>query len=588
MIFGKEIEFLNKMSERKLISAKDLYLSEFITSFEENLQPEEKTVFAAAAALVSNNISGGSICLTEDDVNEFVRNNKDLCGSVTSFDFQRIKDVLVKSSCCTENPESAVRPIVIFGNKIYFYKYWLYEDSFAAKTAEISKEKGRYSVYADKIGEFFCRLFNAENSEQHEAAKTAVKNRFSLITGGPGTGKTTIVAKILVGILTLFPEERIMLAAPTGKAAARMTDALKNALSGIREIPGAVSDEVFDKIGTLEGMTIHRMLEWKFGRFMRNSDNPVAAGIVIVDEAGMLDVVLFTSLLAALGKGTSLILLGDKDQLASVGAGNVLSDICSVAEKNLLPPKIVARLEKSYRFDADSGIGRLAKAINGQKSVREIVEICNAENDCGWVEIKNDRTIESIAEEAAENYRFLFRKESTPKEILEKINDFKVLCPSKEDSSGVLELNGKIESKLGRNSEEGLYDGMPVMITKNDYQNNLMNGDCGVILERNGRKSAYFMVGNSVKSFNISLLTSFETVYAMTIHKSQGSEYDSVLIVLPETEMQILTKEILYTAVTRAKKRIRIAAKESVLEYTLKKSAARNSGFENALKKLGE
>ena len=158
-----------------------------------------------------------------------------------------------------------------------------------------------------------------------------------------------------------------------------------------------------------------------------------------------------------------------------------------------------------------------------------------------------------------------------------------MLVPSKEDSFGVTELNRKIESELGRNSENGLYDGMPIMVTKNDYRNNLMNGDCGVILERNGRKSAYFIVGNSLKSFNISSLVSFETVYAMTIHKSQGSEYDSVLIVLPKTEMPILTKEILYTAVTRAKKEVKIAAKDGVLDYTLRRNAERNSGFEEAL-----
>ena len=134
---------------------------------------------------------------------------------------------------------------------------------------------------------------------------------------------------------------------------------------------------------------------------------------------------------------------------------------------------------------------------------------------------------------------------------------------------------------------DAFYNGRPIMITKNDYTNNLMNGDCGIILKRNGKTKAYFQ-NNSGSPFDISALPAFETVYAMTIHKSQGSEYDSVLVALPERELPMLTKELLYTAITRAKEKVEITAKESVLEYTLKNSAARNSGFEDALKKRRE
>lgn len=583
MILGKETEFLNKMAERKLVSEKALYLSEFLTQLEKNLLPEEKTVFAAAVSLISNKIAEGSLCLTEDDVEEFVKNNGDLCESVNFLGFQGIKEVLAKSSCCTENPGTEAKPLVVYGDKIYFYKYWLYENSFASKTAEISKESGRYVDFAGKIEEKFDKLFDAASSEQHEAAKTAVKNRFSLITGGPGTGKTTIVAKILVGISSLFPEERILLAAPTGKASARMTEALKEAVLKIREKSDAVQNGVLDKISRLEGTTIHRMLEWKFGRFSRNHENPLAADLVIIDEAGMLDITLFTSLLDALGKETSLILLGDKDQLASVGAGNVLADIYSAAEKNLLPQKIVAKLETSHR--SCPGIINLAKAVNEQKKVKEVIEVCNSENECGWVEIQNEKLPKSILSEAAKKYEFLFNKESEPGDILKKLNDFKVLVPSKEDAFGVTELNRQIEAELGKTSENSFYDGMPVMVTQNDYTNGLMNGDCGVILEREGRKLAWFMVDNKPKSFVISSLNNFETVYAMTVHKSQGSEYKSVLVVLPKDEMPLLTKQLLYTAVTRAKEEVKIAAKESVLKYTLQKNTARNSGFEEALGK---
>ena len=585
MIFGKEIEILNEMVEKKLISASDLHLAEFLLPLEENLsQQDEKNVFAVAVALVSNSIANGNICLTGEEVGEFVKTNRELCESLPFFSFQKIMEVLKKSSCCSENPESGFKPLVLSGERVYFRKYCGYEDSLAAKLAKISNESGRYAGSCEQIAEILDKLFDKESLEQRKAAETAVKNRFSLITGGPGTGKTTIVAKILAGIATLFPKERIMLAAPTGKASARMTEALKKSLENIRK--SAVCDEsALRKIEALEGSTIHRMLEWKFGGFSRNRENPLAADLVVVDEAGMLDISLFLSLLDAVEDEASVILLGDKDQLASVGVGNVLCDICSAAGKNLLPQKIVARLVKSYRFDATPGIGKLAEAINTRKSGKEIVKICGSENSLVFSDI-GEGGLSGAMKEAASKYGFLSDTSQTPGEILEKLNGFKVLCPSKEDSYGVLELNRMIEFFLGRKPESGFYNGQPVMVTKNDYANKLMNGDCGVVLERHGRKQAYFVIDNELKSFNVSSLTSLETVYAMTVHKSQGSEYDSVLIVLPEREMPILTKELLYTAVTRAKKEVKIAAKESVLEYTLKNSTERNSGFEEALKKI--
>ncbi len=588
MIFGNKTEVLEVLKAGRLVSETDCRTAVLLAALEQNLSESEKALFTAVAALVSSAVSNGNICLSGDDIGEFIRNNAETVKFFRDIDFGNVKAVLKKSSCCTEDPGNELRPLVLMNDRIYFYKYWLYENRFARKMVEISEDPGRYSGSSGKIGEIFAGLFDAGNFEQRSAAENAVKHRFSLITGGPGSGKTTIVAKILVGIYALFPEERIMLAAPTGKASARMTEALKSALEKIRKLPYVSDSGILDRIGALEGTTIHRMLEWKAGGFSRNRKNPLAADLVIVDEAGMLDAALFTSLLDALGKETSLVLLGDKDQLASVGAGNVLSDICSAAEKNLLPPEIMAKLEKSYRFDTGSGIGKLAKAVNLQKNAGEIIEICKNETDCGWTEIKNGKVPESIITDAAKRYAFLSDRESSPEEILKKINDFKILCPSKEGACGVAELNGKIEAALGKNSGSRLYDGMPVMVTKNDYANNLMNGDCGVILERNGRMSAYFMIDNSVKPFSVSSLGTFETVYAMTVHKSQGSEYSSVLIVLPETEMTVLTKEILYTAVTRARNEVVIAAKESILEYTLKKSAARNSGFVEALEKIGK
>ena len=586
MIFSNKTAILGNLTEKKLITGADENLAEFLCGLEKNLSSEEKQVLAAAAALLSEWVSSGSICITENDIETFIKTNRDDLAGTGFPTWEEIKNVMTKSSCCTQNPENENKPLVLSEDRIYFYKYWLYENSLAAKVLELSKLPGKYMEKGLPVKNVFVKLFQDPRSfEQKNAAEEVIKNRFSVITGGPGTGKTTTVAKIIAGILSIFPEERIILAAPTGKAAARMTEALHGETE--KSIKGVVADEIIKKINLSEGQTIHRILGKKFGKPEKNRKNPINADLIIVDEASMIDIAVFSELLDAVSEETSLILLGDKDQLASIDAGNVLADICSSRE--LLPEGTVSELKTSHRFDEHPGIGKLTSAVNEQKKASEIMDICK-ERDLGFQEIKPEtakKEMENIVSDAKEKYKFLSDKSLDPKEILKKLNDFKILCPSKEDFFGVDNINRQIAEVFGKQPDT-VYNGRPVMITKNDYTNNLMNGDCGVILERNRETKAYFLQGGSIASFDISGLTAFETVYAMTIHKSQGSEYSSVHIVLPERDMPMLTKELLYTAVTRARQQVKITAKESVLEYTLQNRASRNSGFKEALKKAGK
>ena len=579
MIFGNKIELLHEMAEKKLVSSLAINIAEFLCGLEKNLSEEEKTALAAVSALLYEWISSGSICLTKDDIKTFIETNGEALSGIGFPNWEKIGSILSKSSCCTSDPEKEQRPVVLEGERIYFYKYWLYETSLAEKVLKLSRLPGKYLERALPIKNAFIKLFKDPQSiEQKNAADKVIENRFSVITGGPGTGKTTTVAKIIAGILSVFPEERIVLAAPTGKAAARMTEALREAIKRMEGQGLAEDPEIFEKMNSLEGKTIHKLLNWMFGRPEKNREDPIYADLIIIDEASMVDITMFSSLLDAISDNTSLVLLGDKDQLASVDAGNVLCDICNAAEAGLFERQIEAKLTKSHRFEEHPSIGRLADAVNGQKDAKEIIRICTEEPDLDFM----SKTTAEIVGKAAENYGFLSDKTLKPAEILDKLNNFKILCPSKEDSFGVAKLNEAIERALGRNGSDDFYNGRPIMITKNDYSNNLMNGDCGVIL---GNR-AYFKTDSGVKSFPVSVLPPLETVYAMTIHKSQGSEYDSVLVVMPENNMPMLTKELLYTAITRAKERVAITAQESVLEYTLKRSAARNSGFVNALKKL--
>ena len=594
MIFGNKIEILSKLIEKKLITGADENLAESLCRFAGDLSPEEKPVLAAAAALLSEWVSSGSICLTEENIVTFTDTNKEALSGIAFPTWEEIKNVMTKSSCCTLDPENENKPLVLSEDRIYFYKYWLYENSLAAKVLDISKDKGKYAKEADEIKAVLEKLFDEDekkygsrNIEQQQAAETVIENRFSVITGGPGTGKTTTVAKIIAGILSVCEEAEIILAAPTGKAAARMTESLGKETGKMEESNVIENAEILERIKSIEGSTIHRILDKKFGKPEKNKKNPISADLIIVDEASMIDIAVFSELLDAISGNTSIILLGDKDQLASVDVGNVLADICSSRE--LLPKGTVSELKTSHRFEKHPAIGRLAEAVNEQKKASEIMDICK-ERDLGFQEIKPEtakKEMEKIVSDAEEKYKFLSDKSLDPKEILKKLNDFKILCPSKEDFFGVDNINRQIAEAFGKQPDT-VYNGRPVMITKNDYTNNLMNGDCGVILERNRETKAYFLQGGNIASFDISGLTAFETVYAMTIHKSQGSEYSAVHIVLPERDMPMLTKELLYTAVTRAREQVKITAKESVLKYTLQNRASRNSGFKEALIKAGK
>ena len=580
MIFADRIKILEILKQLKLVTDADENIAEFLCGLERNLSKDEKQTLAIVSALTSEWVSSGSICLTKNDIETFIKTNKDTLSGTAFPDWEEIKNVMTKSSCCTQNPGNENKPLVFADGKIYFYKYWLYENSLAAKVLKLSKDKGKFAENADKIKNVFVKLFQDPKSfEQKNAAEKVIKNRFSVITGGPGTGKTTTVAKIIAGILSVYPDERIILTAPTGKAAARMTEALLSENTK-KNLKGFVEDEVLQKIWSLEGKTLHRILEMNFGKPEKNRQNPITADLVIVDEASMVDIAMFSALLDALSEETSLILLGDKDQLASVDVGNVLADICACRE--LLPEETVSELKTSHRFEDHPAIGRLAEAVNGQKDADDIIKICKEEADLAFT----TKTVQEIAETAKQKYSFLSDTNLKPEEILKKLNDFKILCPSKEDYLGVETLNKTIERAIiNKDNYDSFYNGRPIMITKNDYTNNLMNGDCGVILKREGATKAWFAQNDAIMSFNISELPAFETVYAMTIHKSQGSEYTSVLVVLPENDIPMLTKELLYTAITRAKEKVEITAKESVLEYTLKNSAARNSGFKEALEK---
>ena len=452
-------------------------------------------------------------------------------------------------------------------------------------------------------------LFGTDTSMQRVACEVAAKNRITLITGGPGTGKTTTVVKLLALLIATSQDTlKIHLAAPTGKAAARLTDSITNALA---HMPA----EVQSRIPT-QTQTLHRLLRSN-SRDIRV--HQLATDVVVVDEASMVDLEMMARLLASVPPTARLILLGDKDQLASVEAGAVMSQLCT---GELLRAQTVT-LTHSHRFDATSGIGQWAQAVNAnnQNNVAAVQELWNAAPD--WLSTVQTNTFEDgksgseltspmhkvtrlqlpnahdvkLAPALRHGWRHWLSllneyradiseqtsacTDSQANNLLKAFSEFSVLCAVREGPFGVIQLNAHIEKALGFTSA-AWYVGRPVMVTRNDYALELMNGDVGICLPgpNSVLRVAFPSLSGSVRWIVPSRLDSVETVFAMTVHKSQGSEFKHVLLVVPVQDSTVLTRELVYTGLTRAREDLTIwAPRKEVLLQACSRRVLRSGGL---------
>ena len=452
-------------------------------------------------------------------------------------------------------------------------------------------------------------LFGTDTSMQRVACEVAAKNRITLITGGPGTGKTTTVVKLLALLIATSQDTlKIHLAAPTGKAAARLTDSITNALA---HMPA----EVQSRIPT-QTQTLHRLLR---SNSRDTRVHPLATDVVVVDEASMVDLEMMARLLASVPPTARLILLGDKDQLASVEAGAVMSQLCT---GELLRAQTVT-LTHSHRFDATSGIGQWAQAVNAnnQNNVAAVQELWNAAPD--WLSTVQTNTFEDgksgseltspmhkvtrlqlpnahdvkLAPALRHGWRHWLSllneyradiseqtsacTDSQANNLLKAFSEFSVLCAVREGPFGVTQLNAHIEKALGFTSA-AWYVGRPVMVTRNDYALELMNGDVGICLPgpNSVLRVAFPSLSGSVRWIVPSRLDSVETVFAMTVHKSQGSEFKHVLLVVPVQDSTVLTRELVYTGLTRAREDLTIwAPRKEVLLQACSRRVLRSGGL---------
>ncbi|ALG69539.1 exodeoxyribonuclease V subunit alpha [Beggiatoa leptomitoformis] len=494
------------------------------------------------------------------------------------------------------------KPLILENNRLYLYRYWDYEQLLAQ---QIHQRLYRASPAIDKqqLSIDINNLFENKTTEtdwQKTAALQAVLNHFCIISGGPGTGKTTTVVKILALLLAQQPELRIALVAPTGKAAARLQEAItqnKHRLACPTDIKSKIPQET---------STIHRLLGSipNSPYFRSNAKNSLPYDVVVVDEASMVDLALMAKLAQAIQADARWILLGDKDQLTSVEAGTVLGDLCTVLEDVTIENTLsklsenIVLLRKSYRFDDNSGIGKVAHAVKAGDGKGALTALKTAGSNVRWHDLPVHSSLQNaLHDSVVEGFsRYLSVVNKDPQAVLQAFDEFRILCALRRGLYGVESVNRVVEQILKTagliKSYYPWYVGRPILITRNDYTTHLYNGDIGVVLwsrEVRNELQAYFPAtdGGEPRAFWLNRLPEHETVYAMTIHKSQGSEFDKILMLLPEQESPILTRELLYTGITRAKKAVSIWGNEAVFSQAVQTRIQRNSGMREALRALG-
>jgi exodeoxyribonuclease V alpha subunit len=622
------------MSEAQLIlsnknfSDLDIHFARFIGQLSGSQRPE----ILLAAAMVSRFTREGNICLdlTSVEGRPLSVDNGDADAVVLP---TLAKWTSVLQGCNVVGRPGDYKPLILDNrSRLYLYRYWDYETTLAdlikgrILNAEENSKRALREVDIPLFGECLSRLFPADPDDDGDtvwakiAAFTAFLKRFCVIYGSPGTGKTTVVAKVLALLVeqSKTKELRIALAAPTGKAAFRLQDSIRSN----REV--LASPDVVKTAIPGNATTIHRLLgslrNSPYFRFNRCNHLPL--DVVVIDEASMVDLPLMSKLLQAMPTEARLILLGDRDQLSSVEAGAVLGDICGTGERKPYSSDFVrtlktftghdlavsnagsmpgiqdcvAGLKKNYRFEKDSGISRVCNEVNAGNSEGAMSVLRSAAyGDISWSDTKGPDAMASALKEVINkrfnNYLKVTDLYDNSEQALDFFEEFRILCAVRQGPFGVVALNRVVERVLKEakliKPEGEWYKGRPIMITRNDYNLSLFNGDVGVILpdyEKDSELRAFFRdAGGKMRKFPPVMLPEHETVFAMTVHKSQGSEFEHILLILPDRDSPVLTRELIYTGITRAKKNVEIWGSEAIFRAAVSRRIMRTSGLYDAL-----
>ena len=437
------------------------------------------------------------------------------------------------------------------------------------------------------------------DAEQRAAAQAIARARTSVLTGGPGTGKTTTVAGVLAllaeqGAAAGSPPLRVGLAAPTGKAAARMKAAVTRALAEIVErTADPATRAVIEPLGAVEPMTVHRLLGWRPGsrtRFRHHRDNRLPHDVVLIDEASMMSLTHMARLLDAVRPSARLILVGDADQLVSVDAGAVLADLVAGAERAAVPPLTLTRLLTVHRFGTT--IGALASALRSGDGDGVVAALAAGSDEVVW-ERDEDPTV-ALRGVVTRQARAVFEaaRAGDADAAMTELAAHRLLCAHREGPFGVRTWNRHSQDWLGEETGLTFYDpmyvGRPLLVTANDYATGVLNGDIGVVVASSTPEGvpvrmAVIEGARGPQRFAPSRLGDIETMHAMTIHKAQGSQAREVTVLLPAADSPLLTRELFYTAVTRAEERVRVVGGEAVVRAAVARRVVRASGLRRRL-----
>lgn len=562
---------LRAFNEAGVLDVADVHVAQRLCA----LAAEDDERVALAVALAVRALRGGSVCLDLAAIAELV--------GVDGVAWPDPAEWLaaVRASALMDTP-----PVLhLYDDRLlYLDRYWLEEKQVCDDLIALLASRPRADVRASE------RLFPPDYPEQREAAEIALSQAVTVLTGGPGTGKTTTIAKLLAEVaeqaeLAGFALPRIALAAPTGKAAARLAEAVQLQLARLDAADRA-------RLGGLEAMTLHRLLGRRpdsSSRFRHDRGNRLPHDVIVVDETSMVSLTLMARLLEAVRTDARLILVGDPDQLASVEAGAVLADLVDGLSGRA--DVRVAALRTSHRFG--KSIGLLADAIRAGDADGALALLRSGDEHIEFIELREGEDPSDRLRSILLPHALRLREAAVlgvGDAALATLDEHRLLCAHRQGPFGVRRWNRQVEQWLS--AETGLppwsewYAGRPLLVIANDYALRVFNGDTGVAVAGPDGLRAVIAGATGPLDFATSRLSDVETMHAMTIHKSQGSQADEVTVLLPGEESRLLTRELFYTAVTRAQEKVRVIGSEDSARSAIGRRAMRASGLAARLRAI--
>ncbi|GGD12503.1 exodeoxyribonuclease V subunit alpha [Nocardioides daphniae] len=578
---------LARFNEAGVITAGDVHVARALGEIGQERDPD----VLLAVALTCRAVRSGSVCLDLAAVAD------DLLGAAVPDTALPTTDEVVEPTAYDELPwpeteawvaAVARSPLVGLG-VLHWTGQLLYLDRyFEQETQVLDDLVARAATVPDHdlalMQASLDRVFPGNGyDEQRAACLRAAHQWTTVITGGPGTGKTTAVAGLLVALHEQYAARgqrvRIAMAAPTGKAAARLQEAVRGAASDF-------SDEDRARLEGIQASTLHRLLRLDPGnstRFRHHRSNRLPHDVVVVDETSMVSLTLMARLLEAVRPDARLVLVGDPDQLSSVDAGAVLGDLVDGYRHRADSP--VAALSTSHRFQG--GIGLLAEALRSDDPDAVLAVLGHGHPDVEWVRDGDPATtIRTVTLDVAQRARDAALTDDRSGAISE-LAAHRLLCAHRDGPFGVTHWNRRIEQWLsavvGDPLQEAYYVGRPLLVTSNDYSLGVYNGDSGVVVQTDQGRRVVIDTSDGLREFAPSRMSDVDTMHAMTIHKAQGSQAREITVLLPPEDSRLLTRELFYTAVTRAQEKVRVIGSEAEVRAAVQRTAQRASGLADRL-----